>query len=65
MSNLARQELYFGRFFNVNEIGELVESVTADEIREVARSFFQPELVALTVLGNLKGLKITREDLVC
>ena len=65
MSNLARQELYFGRFFNVNEIGELVESVTADEIREVARTFFQPDLVALTVLGNLKGLKITREDLVC
>jgi len=65
MSNLARQELYFGRFFNVNEIGELVESVTADEIREVARTFFQSDLVALTVLGNLKGLKITREDLVC
>ena len=65
MSNLARQELYFGRFFNVNEIGELVASVTASEIREVARSFFQPDLVALTVLGNLEGLKITREDLVC
>jgi predicted Zn-dependent peptidase len=65
MSNLARQELYFGRFFTVNEIGELVESVTAEQVRDVARTFFRQDLVALTILGNLEGLKVKREDLVC
>jgi hypothetical protein len=31
----------------------------------VAQSFFDPKHVALTVLGNLDGFKMTREDLVC
>ncbi len=65
MSNLARQELYHGRFYTSEEIGELVEAVTADQIREVAQTFFHQELVALTVLGNLQGFSLTREDLVC
>jgi predicted Zn-dependent peptidase len=65
MANLARQELYFGRFFSLDEILEGIESVTADQIQEVARAFFDPQLIGLTVLGNLDGFHIGREDLVC
>jgi predicted Zn-dependent peptidase len=65
MSNLARQELYHGRFYTSEQIGALVEAVTAEDVREVARTFFHQELVALTVLGNLENFNITREELVC
>ena len=65
MSNLARQEMYFGRFFGLDEILEGIESVTADHLQALAQEFFRPEAVAVTVLGNLEGLKITRDQLVC
>jgi predicted Zn-dependent peptidase len=65
MSNLARQELYYQKFTCLDEILAMIEAVTAEDMREVAREFFKPESVALTVLGRLNGLKITREDLRC
>ena len=65
MSNLARQEMYFHRFFTLDELVERIEEVTAEQIRQIAQTFFDPKQIALTVLGNLDGLKITREELVC
>jgi predicted Zn-dependent peptidase len=65
MSNLARQEMHFGRFFSLDELVESIEKVTADEVQCVAQDFFKSEDIALTVLGNLNGFKVTREDLVC
>ncbi|HKW75344.1 MAG TPA: pitrilysin family protein [Terriglobales bacterium] len=65
MSNLARQEMYFERFFSLDETIDEIESVTAEEIAEMANSLFDQDKVAVTVLGNLDGLKISREQLVC
>jgi len=65
MSNLARQQMHFGRFFSLDELLESIERVTADDVQRVSRVFFQSDRIALTILGNLRGLKITREDLVC
>ena len=65
MSNLARQEMYFGRFFSVDEITAEVEAVTAAEIQGLARQLFRPEAIALTVLGNFGPLSVTRETLAC
>ena len=65
MSNLARQEMYFGRFFPVDEITAEVEAVTAAEIQTLARKLFRPEAIALTVLGNFGPLDATREALAC
>jgi predicted Zn-dependent peptidase len=65
MSNLARQEMYFGRFFTVDEITAEVEAVTAGEIQTLARQLFRPEAIALTILGNLGPLTVTRETLAC
>jgi predicted Zn-dependent peptidase len=39
--------------------------VTAEDVQRVACTFFDQKNVALTVLGNLDGFKIGREDLVC
>lgn len=65
MSNLARQEMYFERFFSLDETIEQIESVTGDEVCEMANTLFHPDKVAITVLGNLDGLKLSRENLVC
>ncbi|MFN7924505.1 MAG: pitrilysin family protein [Bryobacteraceae bacterium] len=65
MSNLARQELYFGRFASLDEILHEIEVVDAEAVRAVARDFFDPSKIALTVLGRLKGLRLGRQDLVC
>lgn len=65
MSNLARQEMYFGRFFSLDELIESIEAVTADHIQAIAQKFFDQKQIALTVLGNLDGVKIGREDLAC
>ena len=65
MSNLARQEMYFDRFYGLDELIEKIEGVTAEELRELANQFFRTENIAVTVLGNLNGLRLTRDQLAC
>ena len=65
MSNLARQEMYFDRFYTMDELLQKIESVTADELQVLANEFFRTESIAVTVLGNLNGLKLTRDQLTC
>jgi len=65
MSNLARQEMYFDRFYSMDELLEKIEKVTADDVKTLANEFFHTESIAVTVLGNLNGLKLTREQLTC
>ncbi len=65
MSNLARQELYFGKYFSLDEMIGSIEKVTAEEVQQLANMFFDTRLIALTVLGNLDGFKITRDRLDC
>jgi predicted Zn-dependent peptidase len=65
MSNLARQQMYFERFFGLDEILERVEAVTEEEVMAMALSLFQSERVAVTLLGRLDGLHLSRAQLVC
>jgi predicted Zn-dependent peptidase len=65
MSNLARQEMYFEKFFTLDEVIASIEIVTRGEICEIAREFFQPEQIGVTVLGHLNGFQLTREQLAC
>ena len=65
MSNLARQEMYFDHFYGLDELIEKIESVTAEELWQLANQFFQTDNIAVTILGNLNGLKLKREQLEC
>jgi len=65
MSNLARQELYFRRFYSLDEILAGIETVTREEVQSLAREFFQPEQIAITVLGPLNGFTLDRSRLGC
>ena len=57
--------MYFDHFNTLDELIERIERVTVEQLTELANEFFQPESIAVTVLGNLNGLKLTREQLAC
>jgi predicted Zn-dependent peptidase len=63
MSNLARQELFFNRFFSVDEMVDAIEDVTATDLQQVARDFFAGRQVSATVLGRIGGLELAPADL--
>jgi len=65
MSNLARQQMYHGRFFSLDDLTHEIDRITADDIQRLAQQLLQPESLALTLLGNLGPLKITPTDLAC
>jgi predicted Zn-dependent peptidase len=65
MSNLARQEMYFDRFYDLDELIEKIEAVTVEDLQSLAQEFFKTESGAVTALGNLNGLKLSRDQLAC
>jgi predicted Zn-dependent peptidase len=65
MGNLARQHLYFNRFFTLDEMADSIERVASSEIQQAAQAFFHSRSVALAAVGNLEDVHISREDLVC
>jgi predicted Zn-dependent peptidase len=65
MANLARQEIYFGQFFSSDEIIARVEAVQAEHVQRMAQQLFDPERIAVTLLGRLDGIKLNRSKLAC
>jgi predicted Zn-dependent peptidase len=65
MANLARQEMYFHEFITVDEIIARINDVAADHVQTMAQRLFDPARIAVTLLGRLDGVKLTRERLVC
>jgi predicted Zn-dependent peptidase len=63
MSNLVRQELYFQKFFSLDEMLERIEQVTAEEVQALAQQFFDPKHIAVAMLGRLEGFRLRRGDL--
>jgi predicted Zn-dependent peptidase len=65
MSNLARQQIFFNRFFSMEEIIEGIEAVTAEDVQARAQESFDPARLSLTALGKVDGLNIDRNSLSC
>jgi predicted Zn-dependent peptidase len=59
MSNLARQELFFGRFQSVDEMMEGIERVNAKEVQAIAHDFFSGQQVGVAGLGRLAGVELS------
>jgi predicted Zn-dependent peptidase len=57
--------MYFDHFFGPQEILDNVEAVTVEDVQQMAQSLFDPERIALTMLGRLDGVKVEREQLAC
>ena len=65
MSNLARQEMYFGRFLSTDEVLASVEAVTREDVQAVANATFRADQTSATVVGSLDGFTLRREHLDC
>jgi predicted Zn-dependent peptidase len=63
MSSLARYHIYFDRYFSPAELIAMLESVTAEDVQQVAREFFQSGRLAASVVGNLNGFELTQAQL--
>ena len=61
MNNIARQEIYHGRYFSPKEIMDEVDSITLKQIKDLAELIIRKDLLALTIYGpvqeeSLKGI---------
>ncbi len=65
MGNLARQEMYYKKFFSLDEMLASIEAVTAADIRRLAEEFFVAKNITLAMLGNLGEFRMKREELAC
>jgi predicted Zn-dependent peptidase len=65
MSNIARQELFFGRFTDMEEIVAAIEAVTVADVQEIANTFLTQENLALAIVAPPGTQKFTRRDLAC
>jgi len=65
MSNLARQEIFFGRQSTLDEILERIEAVSVEGVRRIARDIFHGDKIAVTALGSLANLDLDKIDLAC
>jgi predicted Zn-dependent peptidase len=63
MSHHARQEIYRDRADGLDEMLAAIERVSVNDVQRLAGEFFTPDALGLTVLGDVNGLSITREQL--
>lgn len=60
---LARQQMIHGRRIPPDEIIRSIQSVTPEEMQQVARTYFTSDSVAVGALGNLNGFRVDRSRL--
>jgi predicted Zn-dependent peptidase len=63
MSHHARQEIYRDRAASLDEMLNAIEAVTIDDVQRLAGEFFTPNALGVTVLGDVNGLNITRDQI--
>ena len=63
MSHLARQEMYRDHTFGLDEMLAAIERVTEEDVLRLAEQFFTDGALAVTVLGDVNGLQVTKEQL--
>jgi len=62
MQNIARQEIYYGRYFSPSEIIKEINSISLAQVKELADRLLSRSEIALTVLGpvssdDFKGIR--------
>lgn len=63
MSHMARQQMYFGRQFTLEDLLRGVEAVTREDVRRVARDLLPPGSLSATVLGPVNGIQLGDDQL--
>jgi predicted Zn-dependent peptidase len=51
MTVIAKNEMFFGRYFSTGEMLKMIDKVTAHDVARVARNLFKPKNLILSMLG--------------
>jgi predicted Zn-dependent peptidase len=65
MSNLARQEIFFGRQFTLDEILDRIDRVSLEDVQRIAGEIFRGDDLAITAIGQLENFDIDSMQLNC
>jgi predicted Zn-dependent peptidase len=57
--------MYFHKFFTVDELIANIDAVDSAKVQVMAQRLFNPEHIAVTLLGRLNGIKLTHNEVVC
>ncbi|HON15526.1 MAG TPA: pitrilysin family protein [Spirochaetota bacterium] len=63
MTQLARNEMTYGRYFDYNEIVAIIDSITMDDYMRVCHRIFKDKVFSIVSAGKLKKLKGELPDL--
>jgi predicted Zn-dependent peptidase len=63
MSNLARQDMYFGRQLTLDELIAEIDAVTSEQVQNLARRLLVSTGSTVAVLGNLSQLGLTPDQI--
>jgi predicted Zn-dependent peptidase len=63
MSQLARQELTFGRQFTLDEILGSIDAVTVGDVQRVSQDLFRDGAAVATVVGPAMERELTMDAL--
>ena len=53
MSRMAKNEIYFGRDFSLEEVAARIDATTNDDIVALAQRLVRPDGMAMALLGDL------------
>ncbi len=58
MNNIARQEIYHGKYFSPKEIMNEIDSVTMEQVKDLCERLIRKDCLALTVYGPVQGYEL-------
>ncbi|RMF96684.1 MAG: insulinase family protein, partial [Candidatus Schekmanbacteria bacterium] len=62
MIKTAKQQIFFGKFFTLDQILAEIESVSSKQLQELMKLIYKPEKVSAVVLGPVRGF-VKEKDL--
>ncbi|MCL5024124.1 MAG: insulinase family protein [Nitrospirae bacterium] len=60
MQNIARQELYYGRYYSLEEVMKDIEAVDLKQVRDLTGRLFGDGAIALTVFGPVQPSQLSQ-----
>lgn len=59
MQNLAKQEIYYGRYYSPEDMARLIEAVSIREVKDLAARLMADNSIAITLLGPVQPSQLT------
>jgi predicted Zn-dependent peptidase len=60
MESIAKNEIFMGKYVSVDEVCKMIDAVTPQDLRRVARKFFKPDRRSLLFLGPKPSPKVRK-----